>query len=85
MDGTYAVWSLGVMLVIVAALLVLTALRNKALAELRGVLYDRHDVKLYLCLLENPRLRLLFSRRALESLAAEGRRVSKDKDGRSRA
>lgn len=56
-------------------ILVLSRMRARALSDLCQVLYDQGDAELYLELLENPRLRLLFSRRALVALRLEGDRV----------
>lgn len=56
-----------------ALVLVLSRLRAHALRDLRYVLFDEQDPGTYLRLLENPRLRLLFSQRALASLRNDAR------------
>lgn len=60
-------------LVAVAIVLVLGRLRARALHDLRHVLFDEQNPELYLGLLENPRLRLLFSQRALAGLRNDAR------------
>lgn len=66
-------WLVCVSLFVCAATLVLTRLRVHALESLRDVLYGRGDVDLYLRLLDNRHLSLLFSRRALARMRLEGR------------
>lgn len=60
-------------IVAVLMVLVLARMRARALRDLREVLVVRGDAGLYLRLLDNPRLRLLFSKAALERLRGEAR------------
>ena len=70
-----ALWFLfwGILAVIVV--LVLARVRVRAIGELRTILYEDKNPELYLRVLENKRLRLIFSRRTLESLRGEVRRA----------
>lgn len=80
MDVSPMPWFVGVSAVIVGLVLVLTRMRARALSDLRDVLYGRGDTALYLRLLDNPRLRLLLSRRAIARLREEGVRFAADRD-----
>lgn len=66
-------WMLGIDALVIAAIWGLARLRRRVLIELERVLVVRRDVGLYLRLLDNPHLRILFSRKALAALRAEGR------------
>lgn len=70
-----AVYSWAVAALVIAALALLTLLRAKALRELRRVLHEEGNAELYLRLLNNPHLRVVFSRRALAELRSEGERA----------
>lgn len=72
------VWMLGVDAFVIAAIWGLARLRRRVLMELERVLVEGRDVKLYLRLLDNPHLRVLFSRKALAALRAEGERLLRD-------
>lgn len=72
------VWMLGVDALVIAAIWGLARLRRRVLIELERVLVEGRDVKLYLRLLDNPHLRVLFSRKALAALRAEGERLLRD-------
>lgn len=73
MDLAIVTWAIAAL--VIAALLPLTRLRARTLAELRHVLYRQGNAALYLSLLDNPHLRVIFSQRALAELRAEGERV----------
>lgn len=75
MDQTLILWLIAVPVVIAALLSVLTRMRVQALHDLDNVLNERKDIGLYLHLLDNKRLCLLFSRRARTSLREEGIRL----------
>lgn len=72
------VWMLGVDALVIASIWGLARLRRRVLMELERVLVEGRDVKLYLRLLDNPHLRVLFSRKALAALRAEGERLLRD-------
>lgn len=67
------VWIVAGGVVAVLVVLALGRMRARALRDLRHVLFDEQNPGLYLSLLENPRLRLLFSQQALASLRNDAR------------
>lgn len=71
-------WMLGIDALVIAAIWGLARLRRRVLIELERVLVVRRDVGLYLRLLDNPHLRILFSRKALAALRAEGEKFPED-------
>ena len=72
-------WFVCVSLLVCAAILVLTRLRVCALESLRDVLYEHGDVDLYMRLLDNRHLSLLFSKRALTGMRLEGECVRRNR------
>lgn len=72
MDEGLVSWLILVPVAVATLLLVLSRLRARALGELRNVLYARKDLALFLRLLDNPHLRILFSRQSLQALRVEG-------------
>lgn len=75
-------WMLGIDALVIAGIWGLTRLRRRTLVELERVLVERRDTELYLRLLDNPHLRILFSRKALAALRVQGEKIS---GGASRA
>jgi len=78
-------WLVCVSLLVCAGILVLTRLRIHALESLRDVLYGRGDVDLYMRLLDNRHLSLLFSRKVLARMRLEGENMHRNqKSGSAR-
>ena len=73
MDLAIFTWVMAALVIV--ALLLLTRLRARTLTELRHVLYQQGNATLYLRLLDNPHLRVIFSQRALAELRTESERV----------
>ena len=73
-------WAILVSILIIAVVLQLDRLRRKTTEELRRVLLKDNDLKLYLQLLENRHLHLLFSKATLEHFRLEGYLLENDSD-----
>ena len=69
-------WMLSIDAVVVAAIYALARLRRRTLIELEHILVDNRNPELYLRLLDNPHLRLLFSRKALGALRKQGEKMA---------
>ena len=65
-------WGLLIILLIWIILSILVQLRRKTVSELNNVLYVNKNIKLYLSLLENPRLKLLFPQSTIENFRLDG-------------
>jgi len=73
-------WFIAVAILIVVMLISLTKLRAKTVSELNKILLIQNNPKLYLQLLENPRLKILFNQGTIEHFKLKGYMVLDDKN-----